>query len=212
MARDLFAETFTPRPQPKRSRWTIGGSLFAHVAAVGVLLVLPILSVTDSLVVEAKKVIFIAPPPPIVPTIPPPPVARTQAPPMEIDPTVAPAFSPDKPVTADTPEVGPAAPVPAGAWRSSSGASPVGLLTGSRATTLGTPPPSRSKARQSDRGATSSRRRASPTCRRCIRSSRRRPRSRARSFSRRSSTSRVSCATSRCCDRSRCSTAPPSTP
>ncbi len=142
MARDLFAETFTPRPRPKRSRWTIGGSLFAHAAAVGVLLVLPILSVTDSLVVEAKKVMFVAPPPPIVPPMPPPPVARQpQAAPTALNPEAAPSFPPDKPVTADPPPVGPTAPVPAGALGRPGGAHATDLLAGTRATTLGTPPP-----------------------------------------------------------------------
>ena len=142
MARDLFAETYTPRPQPKRSRWTIGGSLFAHAAAVGVLLVVPILSVTDTLIVEARKIVFVAPPPPAVPPMPPPPASRpTQPAPVALDPTIAPAFAPEKPVTDDTPMVGTPTPVPAGSLGAPSGGQPAGILTGSRTTELGTPPP-----------------------------------------------------------------------
>ena len=141
MARDLFADTFTPRPQPKRSRWTIGGSLFAHAAAIGVLLVVPILSVTDSLVLEAKKVIFMAPPPPVVPPEPPPPMTRPlQAAISEMNREAAPTSAPEHPVTGDTPPAAQLGPVTPGAITVSSNTGP-SLFTASGTTTIATPPP-----------------------------------------------------------------------
>ncbi len=78
MPRDLFVETVTHKYAPKRSKWTIAGSILAHTALVGAALVVPILSALDNYVVSANKLTSTLPPPvmPAKPAPPPPKVAQ----------------------------------------------------------------------------------------------------------------------------------------
>jgi len=138
MSRDLFADAYTRRQSPKRSRWTIAGSFVAHVAAVGALLIVPVLSAADRFVVKAK-VIFVPPPPPTIPATPPPPAAAPKGVLADVNPESAPAFASEKPVVGDPPPPGSYGPVPPGLVGTGP-ASPTGLLPGGGVTSLAPPP------------------------------------------------------------------------
>ena len=100
MPRDLFAETVTHKYAPKRSKWTIAGSILAHTALVGAVLVMPILSALDNYVVSAHKLIYAPPPVMLVkPVPPPPPKVTTPVTPLNTD--VAPSTPPVNPVTTE---------------------------------------------------------------------------------------------------------------
>jgi protein TonB len=99
MPRDLFVETVTHKYAPKRSKWTIAGSILAHTALVGAVLVVPILSALDNYVVSAHKVIYT--PPPMMPVKPVPPPPKVATPPTPLNTTVAPSVPPLNPVTTE---------------------------------------------------------------------------------------------------------------
>jgi protein TonB len=119
MPRDLFVETVTHKYAPKRSKWTIAGSILAHTALVGAVLVVPILSALDDYVVYANRLTVILPQP-VMPaiTVPPPPRAATTVPAM--NPNAAPPSPPVDPVTTEVPKPTNYGPVP-----------PPGMLFGS---------------------------------------------------------------------------------
>ena len=102
MPRDLFVETVTHKYAPKRSKWTIAGSILAHTMLVGAVLVVPILSALDDYVVYANKLTFTLPPP-AMPAMPaPPPKVTTPVPTM--NPDAAPPAPPVEPVTSEVPK------------------------------------------------------------------------------------------------------------
>ena len=101
MPRDLFIETLTHKYAPKRSKWTIAGSILAHTALLGAVLVMPILSALDNYVVSAHKLIYTPPPVMLVKPVPPPPKVTAPVTPVNTD--VAPLAPPVNPVTTDTP-------------------------------------------------------------------------------------------------------------
>lgn len=102
MPRDLFVETVTHKYAPKRSKWTIVGSILAHTAVVGAVLVVPILSALDDYVVYANKLTFTLPPP-AMPAMPaPPPEVTTPVP--TVNPNAAPPAPPVEPVTNEVPK------------------------------------------------------------------------------------------------------------
>jgi protein TonB len=100
MPRDLFAQTLTPPHAPKRSRWTIVGSIFAHVGLIGALLIVPVLSSLDNFIVRANNALEYTLPAVAVPQAP-PPASKTPAVVPDINPNLAPAFPPEKPVTSE---------------------------------------------------------------------------------------------------------------
>jgi protein TonB len=102
MPGELFVQTLTTRKAPARSRWTLAGSILAHVTIVGVLFVVPVLSALDSFVLRANDAMQFAMPAVVMPLAPPPPGAmRSIAP--DINPTAAPPAPPVAPVTAEAP-------------------------------------------------------------------------------------------------------------
>ena len=112
MPRDLFIETVTHKYAPKRSKWTIAGSILAHTALVGAVLVVPILSALDEYVVYANKLTF-ALPPPVMPAITAPP-PRVTTPVPRMNPDAAPPAPPEQPVTSEVPKPMSYGPVPPG--------------------------------------------------------------------------------------------------
>ena len=102
MPRDLFIETLTHKYAPKRSKWTIAGSILAHTALLGAVLVMPILSALDNYVVSAHKLVYTPPPVMLVKPVPPPP-PKVTAPVTPVNTDVAPLAPPVNPVTTDTP-------------------------------------------------------------------------------------------------------------
>jgi protein TonB len=120
MPRDLFVETVTHKYAPKRSKWTIAGSILAHTALLGAVLVVPILSALDNYVVYANKLTFVMPPT-AMPAMPaPPPKAATPLP--TVNPNAAPPAPPEQPVTREVTAPTSYGPVPAGV--------PIGTGTG----------------------------------------------------------------------------------
>jgi protein TonB len=113
MPRDLFVETVTHKYAPKRSKWTIAGSILAHTALVGAVLVIPILSALDNYVVYANKLTWNMPPPamPAI-TVPPPPKAAVPV--AAVNPNAAPPAPPTIPVTNEVPQATSYGPVPPG--------------------------------------------------------------------------------------------------
>lgn len=102
MPRDLFSSSLADSSTPARSKWTILGSLIAHVIALGALLVLPVLSALDNYVLQARTVSFVIPASPVLPAIPPPPPkAATAAVPSDINPDAAPSTASSNPVEVD---------------------------------------------------------------------------------------------------------------
>ena len=106
MSRDLFTDTFTTRPVPKRSRWMIGTSMLAHVGVVCALLIIPILSAADAFVVRAND--RLAFPVPVVmtppPSSPPRPANPSSAPPRA-SVEVVPLAPPEHPVMTEVARV-----------------------------------------------------------------------------------------------------------
>ena len=112
MPRDLFVDTLTHKYAPKRSKWTIAGSILAHTALVGAVLVVPILSALDDYVVYANKLTFTLPPA-AMPAMPaPPPKAAMTVPKM--NPDAAPPAPPEQPVTTEVPRPTLYGPLPPG--------------------------------------------------------------------------------------------------
>lgn len=100
MPRDLFVETVTHKYAPKRSKWTIAGSILAHTALVGAVLVVPILSALDDYVLSAHKLIYT---PPVVLARPVQPPAKAATAVTPANTTVAPSVPPVNPVTTEVP-------------------------------------------------------------------------------------------------------------
>ena len=100
MPRDLFAQTLTPPHTPQRSRWTILGSILAHVVLVGALLILPVLSAFDTFVVRANNALEYTLPAMTVPQAPPSP-SKAPALAPDINPDAAPSKPPEKAVTTE---------------------------------------------------------------------------------------------------------------
>src|SRR4030095_3322006 len=100
MPRNLFEETLSARPAPKRSRWTSAGAILVHVGFVGVLLIVPVLSAFDSFVLRANNSLQFTLPVVAVPAMPP---APSTTPPLapDIRPDAAPLSPPERPVTAE---------------------------------------------------------------------------------------------------------------
>src|SRR6187431_702457 len=73
MPRDLFADSVTARRGPRRSNWTILGSIIAHVAFVAALVIVPIVSALDSFVLHANEPLTFSIPVVVMPASPPPP-------------------------------------------------------------------------------------------------------------------------------------------
>ena len=122
MPRDLFAGTFDRKAGPRRSKWTIAGSFFAHTFLLVALLVFPILSAFDNYVVQARSVAFVVPPAPVMPAMPVAPPKTAAPAPTDIK-IAAPIAPPQNPVTSEPTFVaGPPAPpgsLPMGDGRSS---------------------------------------------------------------------------------------------
>ena len=142
MARDLFADTLASRPGPKRSKWTIAGSFFAHAAVVCAILILPVLSATERLFIKDNIVLFAAPPPPVMPELPPPPAPVPVTPaPIAVNPEAAPAFPPEKPITEDAiPPSAVTGPVPPGSIFTGNPSSPTTILGSTQGTSIASPP------------------------------------------------------------------------
>src|SRR5688572_32912321 len=98
MPRDMF--TSAPPLTPKRSRWTIAGSVLLHLAFVAALLIVPVLSAFDTFVVRANHALHFALPVVAVPSIPPPPSSAPQIAP-DIKLNAAPLSPAEKPVTSE---------------------------------------------------------------------------------------------------------------
>jgi periplasmic protein TonB len=101
MPRDLFIDTVTHKYAPKRSKWTIAGSILAHTALLAGVLVVPILSALDDYIVYANKLTFTLPPA-AMPAMPaPPPKVATPVP--MVNPNAAPPAPPEHAVTNEVP-------------------------------------------------------------------------------------------------------------
>jgi protein TonB len=103
MPRDLFDQTLAARPGPKRSKWTIAGSILAHVGVVSLLLIAPVLSALDDFVAVADGLKFVHLPAPM-PAMPvaPPRAASPAVPTMNRN--AAPLTAATKPVTQEPPD------------------------------------------------------------------------------------------------------------
>jgi len=97
MPRDLFATTVATRRAPRRSSWTILGSIVAHATIVAALVIVPIVSALDSFVLHANEPLTFAMPIVVMPASPPPP--RSDAPMVasDIKLNAAPLSSSDNP-------------------------------------------------------------------------------------------------------------------
>ncbi|HEX5070712.1 MAG TPA: TonB family protein [Vicinamibacterales bacterium] len=141
MSRDLFAESSSMRHAPRRSPWTIAGSVLAHLALLTVLLVLPILSALDDFVVRAENSMTFVMPSVTLPPSPPPPRAAAQPqqiPDVNVD--AAPANAPDRITTPTSPAGnGPGVPggAPDGKWTIGTGP----VSTGAPPVLIAPPPP-----------------------------------------------------------------------
>jgi len=98
MSRDLFAEDSTVRHVPRRSPWTIAGSVLAHGVILALLVVVPTLSALDNFVLHAdESLTFVMPTVRIPPAPrPPQPAAAATAPPLNAH--AAPLSASDRPV------------------------------------------------------------------------------------------------------------------
>jgi protein TonB len=87
MPRDLFADSLTTRRAPRRSNWTILGSIVAHAAFVAALVIVPIVSALDSFVLHANEPLTFSIPVVVMPPSPPPPKsdAPAVAPDIKVD-------------------------------------------------------------------------------------------------------------------------------
>ena len=101
MPRDLFDQTLVSRSGPKRSKWTIAGSIVAHAGLVAVLLVVPVLSALDDFVALADELSYVPPAMKAMPAAP--PAAQPSATPT-LNQKAAPITSATKPVTHEPPD------------------------------------------------------------------------------------------------------------
>ena len=144
MSRDLFTDTFTARPAPKRSKWMIGTSILAHVGVVGALLIIPIVSAANAFVLRANdRIEFSVPvvmPPPSTPPRPSSP--STAQPVSPVNHAAAPLAPPEQPVTFDVSRVsGPPAPDTVIGDRFGSGPRIPGAPNGTERRLVDSPPP-----------------------------------------------------------------------
>jgi periplasmic protein TonB len=138
MPREMFA---SPPPLiPKRSRWTIAGSILLHVGLVGALLILPVLSAFDTFVVRANNVLQFALPAVAMPAMPPAPSTAPQIAP-DIKENAAPTSPAEKPVTTEVTQPPPPGMqfVPGGPGSGSN--LPPGVGIGSGTDVVSAPPP-----------------------------------------------------------------------
>ena len=100
MPGDLFAHTLA-KPRPTKSRWTIAGSLVAHLALIVALVVVPVVSTVDGPdIVSRLEAFVVAMPPP-----PTPPAPSRPAPPPDVKtPTTNPNMPPVAPPEGIRPE------------------------------------------------------------------------------------------------------------
>ena len=111
MPRDLFAQSLATRPRPKRSKWTIAGSILAHAGFVAILLIAPVLSALDEFVAIADDLKYVALPDPMpVMPVAPPPLASQRPMARRMNPDHAPLQAADNPSTDPPPAVAPAGP------------------------------------------------------------------------------------------------------
>ncbi len=104
MPRDLFDQTLVSRSVPKRSRWTLTGSILLHGAIVLVLLVVPVLSALDEFVALADELAYVPPVMKAIPAAPPAP-SRQAAVAPQLNPNAAPTSAADNPVNEVPPDV-----------------------------------------------------------------------------------------------------------
>lgn len=104
MSDDLFRDSFATRPAPARSRWMIALSVAAHVAAIGALVIVPVLSAFDTFVLHANDMLVVSIPAATVPPAPRPPKIQTAIDP-KINPEAAPMSPSQKPVTDEVPRL-----------------------------------------------------------------------------------------------------------
>ncbi len=99
MSRDLFVDTVATRPAQRRSKWTILGSLLAHVGIVAALVIVPIVSALDNVVLHANDALTYSMPAVAILPSPPPPTrdAPSIAPDLKLN--AAPSTSAQQPVT-----------------------------------------------------------------------------------------------------------------
>ena len=143
MSRDLFTDTFTARPAPKRSKWMIGTSILAHVGAVCALLIIPIVSASQTFVLRANDTIAFSVPvavPP--PSVPPRASNPSTAAPVNVNDDAAPSAPPEHPVTVEVSRVtGPPVPDAVGGDRFVAGHRIPGAPSGMERVLFESPPP-----------------------------------------------------------------------
>jgi len=135
MPREMF--TSTPPLTPKRSRWTIAGSVLLHLGFVAALLIVPVLSAFDTFVVRANDALQFALPAVVVPSMPPAPSTAPKIA-SDINVNAAPTSAAQKPVTSEV------APPPSGNQFVPGGAGPGSNLppgAGSGTDFITAPPP-----------------------------------------------------------------------
>ena len=103
MPRDLFDQTLAARHRPKRSKWTIAGSILAHAGFVCVLLIAPVLSALDDFVAVADglKFVHLPAPMPAMPVAPPRPSSSATP---ALNAKAAPLTAATKEVTQEPPD------------------------------------------------------------------------------------------------------------
>jgi protein TonB len=103
MPRDLFDQTLVTRSGPKRSKWTIAGSILAHAGFVCVLLIAPVLSALDDFVAVADSLKYVHLPAPMPAMPAAPPRAPSPATPT-LNRNAAPLTAATRPVTQEPPD------------------------------------------------------------------------------------------------------------
>ena len=142
MPEELFAQTLTPEVRRARSRWTLVGSLCAHVAFIAVIVVVPIVSGASVPAIGDRVNLFVmAAPPPLPPSPPPAAVTPTRPLPADIKVDAAPVMAADhvpvEPLTLPSP---PGIGVPGALAPVNANAVPGAVLSASSSATLGVPP------------------------------------------------------------------------
>ena len=99
MPREMF--TSAPPATPRRSKWTIVGSIVIHFALVGALVIIPVLSAFDSFVVRANESLKFILPVVAVPNMPAQPKSSAPNISPDIKVNAAPTSPPQEPVTTE---------------------------------------------------------------------------------------------------------------
>ena len=123
MPRDLFDQTLVARSGPKRSKWTIAGSIVAHAGLVALLLVVPVLSALDEFVALADELTYVPPVMKAMPAAPPAPSRQAAVTPQQLNRDAAPTSAATKPVT-EEPPAGPPGPPDIGSLTARIGVGP----------------------------------------------------------------------------------------